>query len=62
MIEDISNENFIFTEKEECTLFLDDANKVLNSYINAKQDFCYSLKKIQEQLNSLTEAKSTTLK
>ena len=62
MNEDISDENFIFTRKEECDKFLKGVNDVLNNYIKAKQKFCEELKKIQTQLNSLTEAKSTTLK
>ena len=61
-MDDISDENFIFTRKEECDKFLKGVNDVLNNYIKAKQKFCEELKKIQTQLNSLTEAKSTTLK
>ena len=61
MIEDISDENFIFTKREEYTKFLDGVNGVLNSYITAKQIFCSSLANIQDELNKLTEAKSTIL-
>ena len=35
---------------------------MLGDYIAIKHKFCTDLPKIQKQLNSLTEAKSTTLK
>ena len=44
-MDDISDENFIFTRKEECDKFLKGVNDVLNNYIKAKQKFCEELKK-----------------
>jgi hypothetical protein len=57
-MEDISDKNFLFTREEECTNFLNGVNNLLDHYTKA----CTALQKIQRQLNSLTEAKSTTLK
>ena len=45
MIEDITDENFVFTKKEECSVVLNDVKEVLNSYITAKKNFVILLKK-----------------